>query len=211
MVIFFLIGLTLIVILNFVVIDLLESNRIYSAETVPTQKIGIVFGAGLLRTGEPTAVLRDRVETAAELFHSGKIRAILMTGDNSYVEYNEPAAMRQYALELGIPDDVIFLDYAGRRTYDSCYRAKQIFGVDQAILITQRFHLIRALFLCEHLGLEASGVAANNRQYRKLSNLYWNVREIFARNVAIYDLILKPKPILGNPEPIQLEDLNGSK
>lgn len=211
MIFYILLGLAVLVVFNYMVMDLLEARRVYTVENVPEQKIAIVFGAGLLYSGEPTAVLRDRVETAVKLYQSGKIQAILMTGDNSTENYNEPAAMRQYALELEVPDRDLHLDYAGRRTYDSCYRAKEIFGVSQAILVTQRFHLVRALFLCEHLGLESYGVEANNRQYRKLSFIYWNFREIFARNVAILDLIIRPEPILGVPEPINLEDKNGTK
>lgn len=198
-------------ILSFFVLEVVESRQFMTVDSVPERDVAIVFGAGLLRTGEPTAVLRDRVETAVELYKTGKIRGILMTGDNSYIDYNEPAAMRQYALDLGVPDSAITLDYAGRRTYDSCYRAKVIFGVSEAILVTQRFHLVRAMFLCQNLGVDAIGVEANNRQYRRSSLIYWNIREILARNVAILDVILKPEPILGDPEPIKLEDVDGTQ
>ena len=125
-----------------------------------------------------------------------------MTGDNTYVEYNEPEAMRQYALSLGVPDTAIVLDYAGRRTYDSCYRAKEIFRVKQAILVTQKFHLARALFLCNALGLDGVGVEASNRTYLKRSLLYWNLRELPATVSAVVDIFTRPQPILGTPEPI---------
>lgn len=144
-------------------------NRIYQKENAPPERLAIVFGAGLRRDGTPTAVLRDRVETAASLYFSGKVEKLLMSGDNSFETYNEPGAMRQYALSLGVPDEAIAMDFAGRRTYDTCYRAKVIFGVDEALLVTQRFHLPRALFLCNALGLNAYGVEANN-------NRYWNGR-----------------------------------
>lgn len=114
-------------------------SRIYNVDDVPNNRIAIVFGAGLWSNGKPTPVLRDRVSTAADLFFSGKVEKILLSGDNRYVEYNEPGAMRRYALELGVPDDVIVLDYAGRRTYDTCYRARLIFGLKQAILVTKSF------------------------------------------------------------------------
>ena len=125
-----------------------------------------------------------------------------MSGDNSQVEYNEPAAMREYALELGVPDADIVLDFAGRRTYDTCYRAKEIFGVKQAILVTQKFHLARALFLCNALGLDGVGVEANNHVYLKRSLLFWNLRELPATLTAFADVLTRPQPILGNPEPI---------
>jgi len=101
-----------------------------------------------------------------------------------------------------VPDSDIVLDYAGRRTYDSCYRAKEIFRVQTAILVTQQFHLARALFLCNALGLDGVGVEANNLSYRKSSLLFWNLRELPATLTAFADVITRPLPILGDPEPI---------
>jgi SanA protein len=177
-------------------------NRTYTESAVPARRVAIVFGAGLWRDGSPTPVLQDRVETGARLYFSGKVEKILMTGDNSLVEYNEPEAIRQYALKLGVPDSVIVLDFAGRRTYDSCYRAQEIFRIKEAILITQKFHLARALFLCTALGLDGVGVEANNRAYRKTSLLFWNLRELPATLTAFADVLTRPLPILGDPEPI---------
>ena len=177
--------------------------RIFTVETVPPERVAIIFGAGLRRDGTPTAILRDRVETAFQLYKDGKVEKLLMSGDNRVVDYNEPEAMRQYALSLGVPDEAIVLDYAGSRTYDTCYRAKAVFGVESAILITQDFHLPRALFLCNALGLEAVGVNSNNFYYRKVSRLIWNTRELFATFSAFMDVyVYKPVPVLGNPEPI---------
>jgi len=172
----------------------------YKVTTVSTQKVALVFGAGLTKSGEATPILKDRVETAVQLYNAGKVKKLLMSGDNRFVNYNEPKAMRQYALELGVPDADIVLDYAGRRTYDSCYRAKAIFGVKDAILVTQKFHLPRALFLCNMLGVNGIGVAADNFRYQKRSLLYWNMRELPATVTAFMDLITQPLPVLGNPE-----------
>lgn len=178
-------------------------SRIASVDSASQSPVAIVFGAGLLRDGSPTPVLRDRVETAAELYFAGKVQKLLMSGDNRFVEYNEPAAMRAYALELGVPDDAIVLDYAGRRTYDTCYRAKEIFGVDQALLVTQRFHLPRALIICNGLGIEGQGVSADRRAYRRSSLGIWNLRELPATLVAFIDtFITRPLPVLGDKEPI---------
>jgi len=174
----------------------------YTVDTVPVHKAAIVFGAGLWRDGSPTPILKDRVETGAKLYFAGKIEKILMTGDNSLVEYNEPEAMRQYALELGVPDSAIVLDYAGRRTYDSCYRAQAIFKLKEAILVTQKFHLARALFLCNGMGIKGVGVEADNKVYRKSSLFMWNLRELPATLTAFADLLTRPLPILGDPEPI---------
>ena len=181
-------------------------NRIYQADQAPAERIAIVFGAGLRRDGSPTAILRDRVETGARLYLEGKVEKLLLSGDNSEEYYNEPEAMRQYAVSLGVPDTDIVLDYAGRRTYDTCFRAKAIFGVESALLVTQKFHLPRALFLCNTLGITASGVEANNLNYRNLSLLIWNIREQLATAEAFLDVYVdKPALVLGLPEPIFLD------
>jgi SanA protein len=185
------------------IILLYAAPRTFTADNVPAVRVAIVFGAGLLRDGSAGPVLRDRVETAVQLYQQGKVEKLLMSGDNRFVEYNEPEAMRQYALDLGIPDEDIVLDYAGRRTYDTCYRASAIFQVDSAILVTQNFHLPRALFLCNSFGIESTGVEANNAYFRKISRLYWNARELFATIQAVWDVrVSKPLPVLGGPEPI---------
>lgn len=180
--------------------------RMYSVEEAPTRSVAVVFGAGLWRDGSPTPVLRDRVATAADLYFAGKVQKLLMSGDNTTIYYNEPAAMRQYALDLGVADEDIVLDYAGRRTYDTCYRAKAIFGVEDALLVTQNFHLPRALYTCRVLGLEADGVLADRRQYTRRSLVWWNLRELPATLTMLVEVHLtRPIPVLGTPEPIILD------
>ena len=170
---------------------------------LPAKKVAVVFGAGLWRDGTPTPVLRDRVATATDLYFSGVVEKLLMSGDNSEVYYDEPGAMRSYALSLGVPDEAIVLDFAGRRTYDTCYRARYIFNVDEAILVTQKFHLPRAIYTCLKLGVPAEGVIADLRTYRKGSLAFWNTRELIATVVAFWQLyVSQPEPILGDPEPI---------
>jgi len=186
---------------------LTSRSRIYTTSGVPSGRVAIVFGAGLWRDGSPTPILRDRVATAVQLYFSNKVEKLLLSGDNRVVDYNEPAAMRQVALELGMPDEAIVLDYAGRRTYDTCYRAQAIFGLHNAILVTQKFHLPRALFICNATGLDAVGVPADQQVYRKSSLLYWNLREIIATAGAFWDIYIKhPVPVLGKFEPIFPED-----
>ena len=182
---------------------LYSMNKIYQKENAPSERVALVFGAGLRRDGTPTPILRDRVETAADLYFSGKVEKILMSGDNRFLEYNEPESRRQYALSLGVPDEVIVLDYAGRRTYDTCYRAKAIFGVENTLLVTQKFHLPRALFICNALGIKAVGVEAPHRRYWRGSLFIWNFREQLATVGAFLDVyISNPTPVLGDPEPI---------
>lgn len=173
----------------------------------PQGKTAIVFGAGLYRDGSPSPVLRDRVQTAVELYKAGKVEKLLMSGDNSTLSYNEPGAMQKYAIQLGVPESAIVMDFAGRRTYDTCYRAKTIFGVTEAFLVTQDYHLPRALYICDVLGLKSIGISADRRNYRLPTYIYWRLREIPATFSAFIDLyIRKPQPILGKPEPIYPPD-----
>lgn len=189
-----------------IITTLYALNRIYQPDSAPAQGVAIVFGAGLRRDGTPTAILRDRVQTAANLYLSGRVEKLLMSGDGQVADYNEPEAMRGFALSLGVPAEAIILDFAGSRTYDTCYRAKQVFGVNSALLVTQKFHLPRALFLCNALGLEAAGVEANNRQFRRSAMLIWNVREQFATIGAFLDVFVSnPYPVSANPQPFFVE------
>ncbi len=177
--------------------------KTFFPEDVPIAPVALVLGAGLNRDGTPGVVLSDRVEAAAELYFLGKVEKLLMSGDNSSQYYNEPGAMRNYAFSLGVPDEDIVLDYAGRRTYDSCYRAREIFGIDKLIVVTQAFHLPRALFLCNAFEIETYGVTADDDNYNRRDYVFWWVREIFASSVAVSDVfIAQPEPILGQPEPI---------
>ncbi len=171
---------------------------------IPPHRAAIVFGAGLLRDGRLSPLLRERVETAADLYWAGKVEKILMSGDNRFVNYNEPLAMQEYALKLGIPDSAIVLDYAGRRTYDTCYRALAIFGVGDAILVTQDYHLSRAIYTCRTLGIDATGVAAKRTTtYLRLPPILDNGRESLATWGAFWELYVShPTPVLGKSEPI---------
>jgi len=193
----------LVLLISRLVTGVFARGKVFSATNVPVRRVAIVFGAGLWRNGSPTPVLADRVTTAANLYFAGKVEKLLMSGDNRFVDYNEQEAMRKLALSLGVPNDAIVLDYAGRRTYDTCYRAKAIFKVDQAILVTQAFHMPRAIYLCNRLGVDSLGVESDLRLFHKASLLYWNVRELFASVSALWDVnIGHPVPVLGKQEPI---------
>jgi SanA protein len=194
--------------------------RVYRAEDVDKNPIAIVFGAGLRQDGTPTTVLRDWVSTAANLYFNGKASKLLMSGDNPSVHYNEPGAMLAFAIGLGVPENDIVTDCAGRRTYDTCYRAKHIFGVTKAIVVTQRYHLPRTLMICKKLGLEAAGVPADQRQYWPLTYMIWKLREIPATLIALIDIwIIKSQPTqrendlniltnMGSDEPIRISELS---
>ena len=183
--------------------------RLITISTIEAQRVAIVFGAGLLRDGTPSPVLQDRVASAVQLYQAGKVEKLLMSGDNRFIDYNEPGAMQAYAIEMGVPENDIVLDYAGRRTYDTCYRALHIFGVKKAILVTQRYHLPRALFTCNGIGMQATGIAADMQYYRKFSRAIWYSRELPATLVSLWDVWIRhPLPVMGTPEPIFPEESN---
>lgn len=183
------------------------SSRRYSlrhtpAGQVPHRHVAIVFGAGLYDGDKPTSYLRERVQTAVDLYKAKRVDKLLMTGDNSIPSYNEPAAMLKLAEKLGVPKRDVVLDYAGRDTYDSCYRARHIFMVTSATLVTQGYHLPRALMTCRGLGMDAVGVAAEH-QGRDFT-LSYIMREWLSTGKAIGDLAIKPTPpIMGPPLPIR--------
>lgn len=176
---------------------------IYSAADVPPQRVALVLGARVYSNGRLSGMLRDRVETAVDLYKAGKVQKLLMSGDNSTLEYNEPEAMAAHAIALGVPAEDIQPDYAGRRTYDSCYRAQAIFQVESLVIVTQAFHLPRALFLCNQLGIPSVGVAADQSRYDPRSLAWSETREVPATFFALLDVIRRAPPaVLGDPIPI---------
>jgi SanA protein len=181
-------------------IDQMYDSRIYSdAGDIPARPVAIVFGAGLSGSGHLSPVLAARVDAAFDLYQAGKVQKVLLTGDNRFIWYNEPGAMADHLEGRGVPQSDLILDYAGRRTYDSCYRAKHIFGVERTILVTQNYHMDRALFTCNGLGVEAIGLASN----RTGANLFDWLRELPAVAMAWWDLYVRhPLPVLGEPLPI---------
>lgn len=181
-------------------------DRLVLTETAaaPRVPVAIVFGAGLRADGRLSPMLADRMDTAIALYRAGVVRKLLVSGDNRFIEYNEPGRMYDYAVARGVPPADVVRDYAGRRTYDTCYRAGAIFGIDRAILVTQRFHLPRAIFTCRSLGVDAIGFSADRRTY--WSNPYYRVRDAFATLRAWWDvMIVRPLPVLGPREDMGLE------
>jgi vancomycin permeability regulator SanA len=200
---FLLILVPIVVLLPRLVTEVFARARLVEVDQAFPAPVAIVFGAGLRRDGGLTPVLSDRVATGVDLYFEGKVQKLLMSGDNRTLYYNEPGAMRDYAVSKGVPEEDIVVDYAGRRTYDTCYRAREIFGVEQALLVTQGFHLPRALYTCNALDLSATGVSADRRPYTQRSLMFWHFREMVATLVAFWDLhVSHPSPVLGDPEPI---------
>ena len=159
----------------------------------------IVLGAGV-RGNSPSPMLQDRLDTAIELYKNVASK-IIMSGDHGRKEYDEVNIMKDYAIKAGIPSENIFMDHAGFSTYESIYRAKEIFKVKKAIIVTQEYHLYRALYIAKHLGIEAYGVSADIRLYR--GQVYRELREILARNKDFISCIIKPNPTyLGESIPV---------
>jgi len=144
-------GIIAITLANVIVLG--ETLLGYPAAYAATPAVGIVFGAGLNEDGGPSAMLADRLDGGIALYKAHRVTSLLFTGDNGTVEHNELKPMLEYALKRGVPRSAITLDYAGFNTYDSCYRAIHVFHVQHAILVTQSFHLPRAMYLCHSLGM----------------------------------------------------------
>lgn len=174
------------------------ARRLSTLQSVPKAPVAIVFGAGLTTGGEPSRVLSQRVDAAIELYRAKKVQKLLLSGDNTDRYHDETKAMRRYAIDRGLPSADVVGDYAGVSTYDTLYRAREIFGVREAILVTQEFHLPRALFIAHALGIDAWGVPADPETHRIWR---YEVRELFARAFTVYQALAQPPArILGPRE-----------
>lgn len=162
--------------------------------------VAVVLGAKVLENGELSNALYDRVVTAVELHRAKRVKKILMSGDRQNDDYDEPTKMKNAAMSLGVPENDIVLDYAGHRTYDTCFRAKAVFEVSRAIIVTQEFHQPRAIYLCENFGIESVGITANRRTY--LDSDQWARREFFSIAGAWFEINFLPKPAAEQKQPI---------
>lgn len=189
-------------------VSLRYRHAIVTPDKAPARPVAIVFGAGVYPGGRLSPVLADRMRTAIALYEAGKVRKLLLSGDNRFIEYNEPAAMAAFARAQGLPETALAYDYAGRRTYDTCWRARYIFGQESVLLVSQGFHLPRAVYLCRQLGVNAVGVVADGRFYSRLP--FWMLREALARVQAWLDVhLLHPRPVGGEPIDIFAPDYRG--
>jgi len=200
-----LLGLLSIYLINRYVHSQTDTKIQTSITEIPVEeppRIAIVFGARVWPDGSLSNSLYDRVLTGVELYRAGRVKKLLMSGDNPSPDYDEPTAMKRAAMELGVPESDIVLDFAGRRTYDTCFRAKEIFEVKTAILVTQDYHLPRSLYLCSDLGIDSVGIKANRRSYD--GERYYHFREFFSVASAWFEMNFIPfQPIKGKKEPIQ--------
>jgi vancomycin permeability regulator SanA len=175
---------------------LTTDGRLRTTADVSRTEVAVVFGAGLW-DGEPSPYLAHRLDAAARLYRDGSIKVVLVTGDNSRRDYDEPDAMRAYLAKHGVPRGRVVTDYAGFDTWDSCVRAKRIFGVDRAVLISQAFHIRRAVALCEAAGVSSYGVAVDDKH--DVTWYYGGTREVFAAGKAALDALFHPDPTFLGP------------
>ena len=179
-------------------------DRIISPEDVSSVSDAdciLVLGAGIRTDGSPSPMLQDRLNTGIELYQNGAAPKLLMSGDHGIKKYNEVQTMKDIALDHGVPSEDVFMDHAGFSTYDSLYRARDVFQARKVIIVTQKYHLYRALYIARSLGLDAWGVSADTRRYRGQSQR--DFREILARDKDFFVSVFKPLPkYLGDTIPI---------
>ena len=160
-----------------------------------------VLGAGINNDGSPSSILQDRLDVAIQLYEGGVAPKIIMTGDNSTSSYNEVMAMANYAIAQGVPRDDIFCDHAGVSTYDSMYRLRHVFGVTKCVIVTQEYHLYRALYNASSFGIDATGVNSDLRTYTDINS--YEQREFFARIKDFFQCMFNVEPDLKS-EPVSL-------
>ncbi|WP_309234782.1 ElyC/SanA/YdcF family protein [Nocardia sp. XZ_19_385] len=176
------------------------SGHEYTADAVPATEVAIVFGAQVYDDGQPSPYLAARLDIGRQLLESGKVKALLLTGDNGRRTYDEPEAMRRYLVRKGVPSAKIALDYAGFDTYQSCVRAHKIFGVRRAIVVTQDFSVPRTVSLCQAAGIETDAVADHSQPHEGVWIKCW-VRDQIASTKAVWEMATEPDPkFLGNEE-----------
>ncbi|MBP6996590.1 MAG: YdcF family protein [Phycicoccus sp.] len=174
-------------------------GHVYAVADAPSAPVALVLGAGLTATGQPSPFLAGRLAVAKELYDSGRVRVILVSGDNRFTTYDEPTAMRDWLVQRGIPDAAVVRDFAGRDTYDSCVRAQRIFGVTRALVVSQAYHVPRAVAICRSVGLDVDGVGDSS----VTGYAAWQtgrIREVPAAGKAVWDVVSGRDPVLGSPE-----------
>lgn len=196
-----LLGLLALKILDYKIQKSTKAYTYNTLEQIPEAHTAIVLGASVKSNGNLSVMLRDRVESALFLYNEGKVKRFLLSGDNSTKSYNEPLAMKKYLIERGVPEDHIFLDYAGFDTYDTMYRSQAVFKVQTAIIVTQGFHLPRAVYIARQMNLNYIGYNGDKRVYGHQE--YNGRRELLANVKAYLELAFRKEPrYLGSKIPI---------
>jgi len=176
-----------------------SAGHLHTPESVRPAPVALVLGARVFPSGTPSPFLAARLDLAHRLYRDGKVRVVLVSGDNMAPEYNEPDAMRSYLIKAGMPPEDVVADSAGFDTYDSCARARRIFGVEQLVVVTQGYHLPRAVATCRALGVDATGVGDDTLRHTRA----WRrgaIRDQLACVKTVIDLVTRRDPVLGKRE-----------
>lgn len=168
---------------------------------VPGADCILVLGAGITEDGKPSLILRDRLDRAVELYRQGVSDRLLMSGDHGREEHDEVHVMKEYAMQAGVPEEAIFMDHAGFSTYESMYRARDIFQVRSMVVVTQSYHIYRALYIARGLGIETYGAPSARTEYQ--GSWILDAREMLARGKEFFNMMIQPEPTyLGESIPI---------
>ena len=196
-------GVTALFSLNAMVKSATKDNILSVEEASKLQDVDciLVLGCGIHDDGSPSSMLQDRLRRSVELYEAGAASRLLMSGDHGRTGYDEVDAMKSFAVEAGIPSENVFMDHAGFSTYESMVRAKEIFQAEKIIIVTQEYHLYRAMYIGQQLGMDVYGVSSDYRRYRNQDNM--NTREVLARAKDVFSCIFWPEPTyLGETIPI---------
>ena len=188
-------------------VRLTAAGHLYSEAEVPAAPVALVLGARVFPDGTPSPYLAARLDLAHRLYLAGKVRVVLVSGNNMAEEYNEPDAMRTYLINAGMPAEAVVADHAGFDTYDSCARAVRIFGIEQLIVVTQSYHLPRAVATCRALGMDATGVGDNRVRRFSRTWIQGVIRDQLACVKTVIDLITRRDPVLGQQDSAVTEAL----
>ena len=183
-----------------------SAGRVYALADVPARSVAMVLGAQVYADGTLSEFLRARLAMARDLYRAGKVRAVLVSGDNMSFDYNEPDAMRQWLIDEGVPADKVVADYAGFDTSDSCQRARRIFGVTEMVVLTQSFHIRRAVALCRDAGIDTVGVGDDSVAVYRRPWLIGTAREQGATVKALLDVLTDREPTNWGPRETSLDD-----
>ena len=190
-------GMLALLTMNWIVTGTTKANILSEDAAAQLQDIDciLVLGCKVHANGSPSDMLHDRLRRGVALYDRGAAQKLLMSGDHGQTSYDEVNTMKQFAMDAGIPSSDIFMDHAGFSTYESLYRAKEIFGVEKSIIVTQEYHLYRAIYIAEQLGMEAYGVDADYRSYWGQTSR--DIREVLARAKDLVNCIFMPEPTYG--------------
>ena len=198
-------AVAVVVLVPFLWVQGVGQSRVRGDE-VPARDVALVLGAGLRPDGTPSTYLRRRLDAAADLYAAGTVAVILVSGDNATVSHDEPSAMRDWLVDRGVPEDAVVRDFAGLDTHDTCVRAHEVFGVTSAVVITQDYHLRRALFSCTQAGIDVVGRGVSSSSVEPAKAVMYRVRELPASLKAAWDALTGRQPVHLGPRETGVQD-----